>query len=63
MIKEPILSPVQSLDNAFTVKDLTSLLRNLEAEIVLNEQLLNDENDKRNMFKVMKKFTAVLFFK
>lgn len=45
-------SPKQSLENAFTIKDLSSLLKNLEAEIALNEQHLNDENDKRHMFKV-----------
>lgn len=32
--------------------DLNSLLKNLESEILLNEQNLNDENDKRYMFKV-----------
>lgn len=46
-------SPKQSLDNAFTIKDLSSLLKNLESEISLNEQHLNDENDKRYMFKVV----------
>lgn len=40
------------MENAFTIKDLSSLLKNLESEIALNEQLLNDENDKRYMFKV-----------
>lgn len=50
--EETPLSPKQSLDNAFTIKDLSSLLKNLEAEIALNEQHLNDENDKRYMFKV-----------
>lgn len=38
--------------NAFTIRDLNSLLKNLESEISLNEQNLNDENDKRYMFKV-----------
>lgn len=38
--------------NAFTIRDLTSLLKNLETEISLNEMNLNDENDKRFMFKV-----------
>lgn len=52
--EETPLSPRQSLDNAFTIKDLSSLLKNLEAEIALNEQHLNDENDKRYMFKVSK---------
>lgn len=32
--------------------DLNSLLKNLESEILVNEQNLNDENDKRYMFKV-----------
>ena len=50
--EETPLSPKHSLDNAFTIKDLSSLLKNLEAEITLNEQHLNDENDKRYMFKV-----------
>lgn len=50
--EETPLSPKQSLDNAFTIKDLSSLLKNLETEIALNEQHLNDENDKRYMFKV-----------
>lgn len=49
---EVTTSPKQSLENAFTIKDLNSLLKNLEAEIALNEQHLNDENDKRYMFKV-----------
>lgn len=52
--KEPNAS-VQSLKNAFTVKDLSSLVKNLEAEILTNEQHLNDENDKRNMFKVSRR--------
>ncbi|CAD7089431.1 unnamed protein product [Hermetia illucens] len=38
--------------NAFTARDLQSLLKNLESEILVNEQRLNDENDKRYMFKV-----------
>lgn len=38
--------------NAFTIKDLNALLKNLESEISVNEQNLNDENDKRDMFKV-----------
>lgn len=38
--------------NAFTIRDMNSLLKNLESEIMLNEQNLNDENDKRYMFKV-----------
>lgn len=38
--------------NAFTIRDMNSLLKNLEAEILVNEQSLNDENEKRNMFKV-----------
>lgn len=37
---------------AFQIKDLNSLLKNLESEISLNEQNLVDENDKRYMFKV-----------
>lgn len=46
-------SPSSLLEpNAFTVRDLQSLLRNLESEIALNEQHLHDENDKRYMFKV-----------
>lgn len=57
--EETPLSPRQSLDNAFTIKDLSSLLKNLEAEIALNEQHLNDENDKRYMFKVSKKFYQI----
>lgn len=32
--------------------DLNSLLKNLESEILVNEQNLNDENDRRYMFKV-----------
>lgn len=57
--EETPLSPRQSLDNAFTIKDLSSLLKNLEAEIALNEQHLNDENDKRYMFKVSKIFYQI----
>lgn len=38
--------------NAFTIRDLNSLLKNLESEILINEQNLSDENDKRYMFKV-----------
>ncbi|CAD7011493.1 ubiquitin carboxyl-terminal hydrolase calypso [Ceratitis capitata] len=38
--------------NAFTIRDLQSLLKNLVAEIAICEQQLNDENDKRYMFKV-----------
>ncbi|XP_018785042.1 PREDICTED: ubiquitin carboxyl-terminal hydrolase calypso [Bactrocera latifrons] len=38
--------------NAFTIRDLQSLLKNLDAEISISEQQLNDENDKRYMFKV-----------
>lgn len=38
--------------NAFTIRDMNSLLKNLESEIMLNEQNLSDENDKRYMFKV-----------
>ncbi|XP_036227891.2 ubiquitin carboxyl-terminal hydrolase calypso isoform X2 [Bactrocera oleae] len=37
--------------NAFTIRDLQSLLKNLDAEISISEQQLNDENDKRYMFK------------
>lgn len=55
--EETPLSPKQSLHNAFTIKDLSSLVNNLEAEITLNEQHLKDENDKRYMFKVSDKFT------
>lgn len=56
------LTPKQSLDNAFTIRDLSSLLKNLESEIALNEQHLNDENDKRSMFKVCPaKFIFFLF--
>lgn len=50
--EEATASPKQSLENAFTIKDLSSLLKNLEAEIALNEQHLKDENEKREMFKV-----------
>lgn len=50
--EDATLTPKQSLDNAFTIRDLSSLLKNLESEIALNEQHLNDENDKRSMFKV-----------
>lgn len=50
--EEATASPKQSLENAFTIKDLSSLLKNLEAEIALNEQHLRDENEKREMFKV-----------
>lgn len=49
---EATSSPKQSLENAFTIKDLTALLKNLEAEFALNQQHLKDENDKRRMFKV-----------
>lgn len=38
--------------HAFTPKDLHALSKNLENEITLTEQSLNDENDKRAMFKV-----------
>lgn len=38
--------------HAFTPKDLLALLKNLESEITVTEQFLNDENDKRSMFKV-----------
>lgn len=38
--------------SAITVKELNTLLKNLETEIALNEQHLNDENEKRKMFKV-----------
>lgn len=55
LTEETPLSPKQSLDNAFTIKDLSSLLKNLEAEIALNEQHINDENDKRYMFKVSRR--------
>lgn len=54
--EETDLSPKQSLHNAFTIKDLSSLVTNLEAEITLNEQHLKDENDKRYMFKVSNEF-------
>lgn len=56
--EETPLSPKQSLHNAFTIKDLSSLVNNLEAEITLNEQHLKDENDKRYMFKVSAEFCA-----
>lgn len=62
MSDDSALSPKQSLDNAFTIKDLSSLLKNLEAEITLNEQHLNDENDKRYMFKVRKYFPFLFIF-
>lgn len=45
-------SPLLDASNAFTVRDLQSLLKNLDSEIAINEQHLNDENDKRYMFKV-----------
>ncbi|XP_055386808.1 ubiquitin carboxyl-terminal hydrolase calypso [Condylostylus longicornis] len=46
-------SPTSLLEsNAFTVRDLQNLLKNLDSEISVNEQHLNDENDKRYMFKV-----------
>lgn len=38
--------------STITVKELNTLLKNLETEIALNEQHLNDENEKRKMFKV-----------
>lgn len=38
--------------NAFTIRDLTSLLKNLETEISVNEMNLSEENEKRLMFKV-----------
>lgn len=38
--------------NGFSPKDMLALLNNLETEITSTEQLLSDENDKRNMFKV-----------
>lgn len=38
--------------NAFSIKDLSTLLKNLESGIALNEQHLNDENEKRRMFMV-----------
>lgn len=38
--------------NGFSPKDMLALLNNLETEIATTEQLLSDENDKRNMFKV-----------
>lgn len=38
--------------HGFSPKDLVALLNNLETEIATTEQHLNDENDKRNMFKV-----------
>lgn len=51
--EEKAAAPKPSLEaNAFTIKDLSNLLKNLESEIALNEQHLNDENDKRYMFKV-----------
>lgn len=45
-------SPSLLESNAFTARDLQSLLKNLDSEIAINEQHLNDENDKRYMFKV-----------
>uniref|UniRef100_A0A1A9WHX2 Ubiquitin carboxyl-terminal hydrolase n=1 Tax=Glossina brevipalpis TaxID=37001 RepID=A0A1A9WHX2_9MUSC len=45
-------SPLLEVSNAFTVRDLQSLLKNLDSEIAINEQHLNDENDRRYMFKV-----------
>lgn len=46
-------SPVSlETSNAFTVRDLQSLLKNLDSEIAINEQHLHDENDRRYMFKV-----------
>uniref|UniRef100_D3TLD5 Ubiquitin carboxyl-terminal hydrolase n=1 Tax=Glossina morsitans morsitans TaxID=37546 RepID=D3TLD5_GLOMM len=45
-------SPLLEAPNAFTVRDLQSLLKNLDSEIAINEQHLNDENDLRYMFKV-----------
>lgn len=45
-------SPLLDTSNAFTVRDLQSLLKNLDSEIAINEQHLNDENDRRYMFKV-----------
>lgn len=39
--------------------DLNSLLKNLESEILVNEQNLNDENDKRYMFKVTTNHTQL----
>ncbi|XP_005175507.1 ubiquitin carboxyl-terminal hydrolase calypso [Musca domestica] len=45
-------SPLLDASNAFTVRDLQSLLKNLDSEIAINEQHLNDENDRRYMFKV-----------
>lgn len=45
-------SPLLDASNAFTARDLQSLLKNLDSEIAINEQHLNDENDKRYMFKV-----------
>lgn len=53
MCEESATSPKQSTENAITIKDLSSLLKNLGAEIALYEQHLNDENDKRYMFKVL----------
>lgn len=38
--------------NGFSPKDMLALMNNLETEITSTEQLLSDENDKRNMFKV-----------
>lgn len=44
--------PEYQEQNAFPLRDLNTLLRNLESEIQINEQNLSDENDKRYMFKV-----------
>lgn len=38
--------------HAFSPTELLALLNNLKTEIATTEQHLNDENDKRNMFKV-----------
>lgn len=45
---------------AFQIKDLNSLLKNLESEISVNEQNLVDENEKRVSFKVNISLTLLL---
>lgn len=54
-------SPLLDASNAFTVRDLQSLLKNLDSEIAINEQHLNDENDRRYMFKVRVLLVGILF--
>lgn len=52
-----------SKKNALEPSDMTILLKSLDVEIATNEQNLNDENDKRYMFKVCLFILRKCFYK